>query len=109
MKQIVTTRDEAAGSLLVTPKAFLDSLSEKVNKILEHIENSPERNQVGDYITEPEAQKLLGGRKTTWFWNLRTRGLLSFAKVGNKVFYSRRDIEALLERSKVQSIKTKPF
>ena len=101
---MVTNRDGETGSLFITPKAFLDSLSDKVNKILAYIESSPDRNQVGDYITEPEAQKLLG-RKTTWFWSLRTRGLLSYAKVGNKVFYSRKDIEKLLENNKIKSFR----
>jgi hypothetical protein len=103
MKQTVLNRDGETGSLFVTPKAFLDSLSEKVNKILTFLENSSGKDQVGDYITEPEAQKLLG-RKTTWFWSLRKRGLLSFAKVGNKIFYSRRDIEKLLENHKTKSM-----
>lgn len=88
-------RDDVMESLLVVPKAFLDSLTEKQNKILALLEKLQDKNQIGDYIPEAEAQKVLG-RKTTWFWTMRSRGMLAFAKVGSKVFYSRRDIEQLL-------------
>ena len=99
MKQFELKHDEVTGSLLLVPKAFLDSLLDRQNKILTLLENIPDKNQVGDYITEGEAQKLLG-RKATWFWGMRTRGLLQFSKVGNKVFYSKKDIEKLLENHK---------
>ncbi|MBI4947607.1 MAG: helix-turn-helix domain-containing protein [Bacteroidetes bacterium] len=55
----------------------------------------PNLFSVHDYITEAEAKKLLG-RKTTWFWQMRTSGRLPFSKVGNKVFYNRNDIAKLL-------------
>jgi hypothetical protein len=95
MKQFEMKCDEVTGSLLLVPKAFLDSLLERQNKILSLLENTPDKNQVGDYLTEVEAQKLLG-RKATWFWSMRTKGLLPYSKVGNKVFYSKKDIEKLL-------------
>lgn len=92
-------RNETTGSLLVVPQAFLESLAEGQNKILALLENTPDKNRIGDYVTEAEAQKMLG-RKATWFWGMRTKGLLAFAKVGNKVFYSRKDIEKFLEDHK---------
>jgi hypothetical protein len=102
MKQFNTMRTETTGSLLVVPQAFLESLAEGQNKILALLENTPDKNGIGDYITEAEAQKVLG-RKATWFWGMRTKGLLAHSKVGNKVFYSRKDIEQFLENHKNKS------
>jgi hypothetical protein len=102
MKQNNSNHDESNQSLLLVPKALLDSLVDGQNKILDILENKPEKELVGDFITEGDAQKLLG-RKTTWFWNMRTNGLLPFSKVGNKIFYSKRDIQSLLENSKSKS------
>jgi len=99
MKKIETKHDEVTGSLLIVSKALIDSLLEGQNKILNLLENAPASNHVGDYINEAEAQKILG-RKATWFWSMRTKGLLAFAKVGNKVFYTKKDIEKLLENNK---------
>lgn len=101
MKHFELKRDEVTGSLLLVPKAFLDSLLDGQNKILSILQNTTalDKNQVGDYLTEAEAQKVLG-RKATWFWSMRTKGLLPYSKVGNKVFYSKRDIEKFLEDHK---------
>lgn len=90
---------EMTGVMYVVPKAFLDSLVENQNKILDHIGSTPQPNMIGDYISEPEAQKMLG-RKTTWFYMARTTGELAFTKVGNKVFYAKADILKMLDRHK---------
>jgi len=99
MKQFEMKREDVTGNLLVVPRAFMESLLEGQNKILNLLEKLSDKSHVGDYVTEPEAQKILG-RKATWFWTMRTRGLLTFAKVGSKVFYSKKDIEKFLESHK---------
>jgi hypothetical protein len=99
MKQFELDHNEITGSVFLVPKAFLDSLMERQNKILTLLQNTPDKNHVGDYITEAEAQKILG-RKATWFWSMRTKGALAFSKVGNKIYYSKKDIEKLLEDHK---------
>jgi hypothetical protein len=55
---------------------------------------------IGDYITEKEA-KIILGRNTTWFWNLRKNGQLQYSKIGNKVFYSKANILKFIEGKKI--------
>jgi hypothetical protein len=87
-------------ALMLVPQSFLDGISEKQSQILELLnKDNSSQNPIGDYISEAEAQKLLG-RKTTWFWNMRTTGKLAYTKVGNKIFYSKEDIIKLLDTNK---------
>ncbi len=74
-------------------------IEENQQKILNllGVENN-EPDSIGDYIMEKEAKKLLG-RKTTWFWKMRSSGQLPFSKIGNKVFYRKTDILNVLERN----------
>lgn len=85
----------------LVPKQWLKNIEETQRKILVLLENgkdSSAASSIGDYIKESEAKKLLG-RKTTWFWQMRTSGRIPFAKVGNKVFYQKSDIIKLLENN----------
>lgn len=104
MKAINSQRNQAQAQedeYLLVPKSWLKSISESQQKILSLLEgtNPAGATGIGDYIPETEARKLLG-RKTTWFWNMRTTGQLPFAKVGNKIFYLKEDIKNLLDNNK---------
>jgi hypothetical protein len=84
---------------LLVPKAWLEAIMETQRKILCLLEKdgiSEKDSPLNGYISELEAKKLLG-RKTTWFWQMRTSGRLAFAKVGSKIFYNKTDIAKLLE------------
>jgi hypothetical protein len=100
---------EPSGVMYLVPKATLDSLLEYQQKILQLLEN-PDSNHsaemIGDYISEEQAKKILG-RKNTWFWTLRAKGLIGFTKVGRKVFYPKKEIEALLDGNLRKSFKSK--
>jgi hypothetical protein len=54
-------------------------------------------SQLGDWITESEAQKMLG-RKTTWFYNMRKSGELTGRKRGNKWWYAISEILKFIEK-----------
>ncbi len=86
---------------LIIPRAWLHEILEKQDKIISLLENRyglDEPGIIGDYMTEEEAKRRLG-RKTTWFWNLRTSGELGYAKVGKKIFYLQDDIKKLIEKN----------
>ena len=86
---------------LIIPKQWLQAISEKQDRILSLLENGNYANPedcIGDYVSEEEAKRQLG-RKTTWFWNLRTSGELPFAKVGKKIFYLKSDIKKLIDKN----------
>jgi hypothetical protein len=50
-----------------------------------------------DWIPEKEAQRLLDVKETT-LWGMRKRKLVRHTKLGNKVYYSLRSIEILLDK-----------
>lgn len=74
-----------------------------LNTIKEAQQDSPQELEptLGDYLTEKQAQKLLG-RKTSWFWEMRKRGKLKFSKVGNKIFYSKADLIKFIDSHKAK-------
>lgn len=78
-------------SFVLVPRAWLESLAENQQKILEHLEGKQKPNLTGEYISEKEAIEELG-KKSTWFWNKRKSGELPFVKVGGKVWYHQADL-----------------
>ena len=87
-------------SYLLVPREFLESISENQKRIIALLEqkNGHSGNSIGNYIPESEAKKLLG-KKTTWFWKMRSSGQLLYYKVGNKVFYNMNDIIKLVSQN----------
>ena len=83
----------------LVPKAWLQAIAQKEDRILSLLENgniATPNDCIGEYITEDEAKRQLG-RKTTWFWSMRTTGQLPFSKIGKKIFYLKSDIKKLIE------------
>ena len=78
---------------------FKKFIEDSIKKAISNSSSDKENSKLGDYIEEKEAKQLLG-RKTTWFWNLRTSNQLPFYKVGNKVYYKLSDIQNLLTINK---------
>ena len=99
MKHNNSNKNENQGGLFLIPQSFIDSIKEDQQKIIKLLSNSHSNQNLGDYISESEAKKLVG-RQTTWFWGMRTSGQLMFTKVGNKIFYSKDDIIKLLDGNK---------
>ena len=71
---------------------FSQSISIDLLKSTEH------QNQ-NEFLTEKAAMELLQ-KKTTWFWQMRKDGLLPFRKIGKSIYYSKKEINQLLETSK---------
>lgn len=87
------------GNLVVMPEDALNELLETQKNILSSLTNSDNQNSFGDWLDEKSTQKVLG-KKTTTLWSLRKKGLLTYTKIGNKIFYSKSDILKLLEANK---------
>jgi hypothetical protein len=86
---------------LLVPKEWLEAIMENQKRILALLEKEAgveKGSPLNGYISETEARKFLG-RKTTWFWQMRSTGKLVFAKIGSKIFYHKNDIARLLESS----------
>ena len=97
----MNTNEKKEDGFIIIPKEWMQVLSEKQDKIISLLEKGTYANpedSIGDYVSEEEAKRQLG-RKTTWFWNLRTGGQLPFAKVGKKIFYLKSDIKLLIDRN----------
>jgi hypothetical protein len=89
--------------LVIVPYEKLDDLMQKVNKISEAIvQAKPERNVLGDYISEKQAKELLS-KGTTWFWNKRKSGELTGRKAGNQWYYRKSDIQCFIENGEKSS------
>ena len=58
-----------------------------------------EKINQNEFLTEKEARELLQ-KKATWFWQMRKDGLLPFRKIGKSIYYSKKEINHLLETSK---------
>ena len=100
MKQNKSLRNEESDDkYFIVPKNWLQNISENQEQILSLLENkvASENNGIGDYISESEAKKLVG-RKTTWFWNMRSSGRLAGYKLGGKTFYLKEDIINLINK-----------
>lgn len=83
------------------PVDILMDIKRDQNKILSILKKAPGKSpDLEDYFTEPEAQKFLG-RKSTWLYNMRMSGKLPFSKVGNKIYYAKKDIIQLIESHKI--------
>ena len=95
-----TTIPEPNESFVLVPRAWLESLAENQQRILEHLEVKQKQNLTGDYISEDVAKKEFG-KGNTWFWNKRKSGVLPSVKVGGKVWYHQADLLNLfkLERN----------
>lgn len=102
MKHNNSNKNENQNGLYLIPQSIIDSIKEDQQKILELLSNSSSNQNLGNYISEFDAKKLLG-RQTTWFWGMRTSGQLMFTKIGNKIFYSKEDIIKLLDENKTST------
>lgn len=77
---------------------YLVELTKNIHNILsEKQNNKPE--VLNEYISEKDAMKEFD-RKTTWFWNQRQNGKLSFNKVGSRVYYKKSDLYNLLNNNR---------
>jgi hypothetical protein len=97
----MNTNETKEDGFIIIPREWMQVLSEKQDKIISLLEKGSHANTedcIGDYVSEEEAKRQLG-RKTTWFWNLRTAGELPFSKVGKKIFYLKSDIKLLIDRN----------
>ena len=74
-------------------KAAIEELNEKVDQLLnERLENAD------TYLTSEEASKLLKVSSRTLFkW--RQAGILKCSRIGRKVYFKNKDVQALIERN----------
>lgn len=85
-------------NLTIVSEDFLEQINEKQDKILNLLQDGIPLTQ-NDFITESQAKGILQ-KKSTWFWQMRKNGLLPFRKIGKSIYYSKTEINLLLENSK---------
>jgi predicted DNA-binding transcriptional regulator AlpA len=84
--------------LMIVSEYFLEQINEKQDKIICLLNDGKQVSQ-SDFITENQAKEILQ-KKTTWFWQMRKNGMLPFRKIGKSIYYSKTEINQLLENSK---------
>ena len=97
---------EKEESYFLVPRALLEKIASNQETILSLLvkNNSNSQFGLGDYISEGEAKNQLE-KKTTWFWKMRTSGLLPASKVGGRNYYRKQDIQKLLDSSFTGNLK----
>jgi len=85
-------------NLTIVSEDFLEQIKEKQDKILNLLQDGKVLNQ-NEFITETQAKEILQ-KKSTWFWQMRKTGKLPFRKIGKSIYYSKKEINQLLENSK---------
>ena len=84
--------------MVVLPLSILNSMNQKQDEIISHLKlESKQVPVLKEYISEPEARKLLN-RKVTWFWQMRKEGKLTAKKIGGTSYYKITEIEELLNK-----------
>jgi hypothetical protein len=81
------------------PQSRLDEFNanfKELKGILLEIRSKPQ--QLNDWISELDAQTLLGLKETS-LWALRKKKQLVFSKIGARTFYSLKSIEKLLSKN----------
>ena len=86
MKRLVTALGHQSNGF----KGTLEELKKSVDSL--------STQKLGDWITEQQAQKILG-LKATSLWALRKKRKIKFSKIGSKIFYSLKSMEEYIEKN----------
>jgi helix-turn-helix protein len=85
-------------NFVLLEKQTFEDLTNQVRFLTDFIKKCDNQIYGKDWLTEGEVQKLLGV-KTTTLWKLRSEKKLLYSKIGKKIFYQKKSIEALLYTS----------
>lgn len=86
------------GEFLLIPQKQFEELTQKVDLLIELGRETGKSIKMDDWISELEAQKLLGLKETS-LWALRKTKKIVSSKIGAKTFYSLKSIEKLLHKN----------
>lgn len=83
--------------IILASDDVLEEIKKTQLKILELFETS-RKDELTEFITESQAKEILK-KKSTWFWQMRKSGQLSFSKIGKAIYYSKADIIKLFNKN----------
>ncbi|MBS2099129.1 hypothetical protein [Carboxylicivirga linearis] len=97
MKDNFKTGNYQKQSMVFLPAQDYEFIKNSVIELRSMLEdgNSKSSTCLDEYISEKDA-KIEFNRKTTWFWNQRNNGKLSYKKLGSTVYYLKQDLLNLL-------------
>lgn len=83
--------------MVILPAQDYEFIKKKLTELHSMLENGHSKSStcLDEYISEKDA-KVEFNRKTTWFWNQRNSGRLTFKKMGGTVYYLKQDLLNLL-------------
>jgi hypothetical protein len=81
--------------IYLVPEDILDGLVATQDRILAILEAKKDATLNG-FIAEKDAIAMVN-KKTTWFWQMRKTGQLPFKKIGHTIYYSKDDLNSLLQ------------
>ena len=94
----LSANDSNKKGIYIVPEDILDNLVAKQDRILEILDGKREATLNG-FISEKDAIGIVN-KKTTWFWQMRKTGQLPFKKIGQTIYYSKDDLNSLLQSQK---------
>lgn len=80
-------------TFIMIPEKEIKEIKESQSLILKKLNliEGNKKPEFDNYLTEKQASELIG-KKTTWFWQMRTEGKLPYSKIGKKTFYKKEDL-----------------
>lgn len=101
MQKVTEVKEAGMLQMAVIPEAFLSKLAEGLEEVKSLLEEKAEAEMNSQWIESGEARKILGISQKTW-QTYRDKRLIPFSQFGRKIYVKRADLEAFLERNRIE-------
>lgn len=101
---MLNVKEEKQAGMLqmaVIPEAFLSKLAEGLEEVKNLLSEKTEEEMKSQWVESGEARKILGISQKTW-QTYRDKRLIPFSQFGRKIYVKRADLEAFLERNRIE-------
>ena len=101
MQKVTEVKEAGMLQMAVIPEAFLSKLAEGLEEVKSLLEEKAEAEINSQWVESGEARKILGISQKTW-QTYRDKRLIPFSQFGRKIYVKRADLEAFLERNRIE-------
>lgn len=90
--------------MVMIPQEEWQSLNDKLDRLVEMIENRNATDRDAEWLESEAARKLLGVSSKTW-QNYRDQRVIPFSQIGRKINVNRADLDTYLSRHRIEGNK----
>lgn len=90
--------------MVMIPQEEWQSLNDKLDRLVEMIENRNATDREAEWLESEAARKLLGVSSKTW-QNYRDQRIIPYSQIGRKIYVNRADLDAYLRRHRIGEVK----